>query len=47
LIILDTNLVSEGMKPSPDPRAMRWLTVSDPFRRAGIDAAWRTGSSTS
>ena len=30
MILLDTNVVSEAMRPSPDPRVMRWLDGRPP-----------------
>ncbi|CAN5210630.1 type II toxin-antitoxin system VapC family toxin [soil metagenome] len=30
MIIVDTNVLSEPMRPSPDPRVMRWLHDQDP-----------------
>ena len=30
MIILDTNVVSEPLKPSPDPSVLNWLDAHDP-----------------
>ena len=30
MIILDTNVISEPLKPSPNPAVMRWLDGQDP-----------------
>lgn len=31
MIILDTNVLSEALKPEPSDRMMRWLAAQDPF----------------
>jgi len=30
MIVLDTNIISEGVKPKPDPMVERWLDSQDP-----------------
>lgn len=30
MIVLDTNVVSEALRPSPGPAVMRWLDAQDP-----------------
>lgn len=32
MIILDTNVLSEAMKPAPSPRVLRWLAQDPPSR---------------
>ena len=34
MIILDTNVISEIMKPHPDPTVMAWLEAQDPAQLA-------------
>lgn len=46
MIILDTNVVSEPMRPEPDPRVLAWLAGQDAgalFVTAVTEAELRTG----
>ncbi len=46
MIILDTNVVSEPMRPAPDERVLRWLAAQDAstlFLTAVTEAELRTG----
>ena len=46
MIILDTNVVSEPMRPQPDERVLRWLSAQDAgtlFLTAITEAELRTG----
>jgi predicted nucleic acid-binding protein len=31
MLVLDTNVVSETMRPAPEPKVMSWLGTVDPF----------------
>lgn len=46
MIVLDTNVVSEPMRPVPDERVLRWLAAQDAttlFLTAVTEAELRTG----
>lgn len=46
MIVLDTNVVSEPMRPVPDERVLRWLSAQDAgtlFLTAVTEAELRTG----
>lgn len=47
MIVLDTNVVSEPMRPKPDERVMRWFAdqdAADLFTTAITEAELRTGA---
>ncbi|PZQ14214.1 MAG: VapC toxin family PIN domain ribonuclease [Ancylobacter novellus] len=49
MIIVDTNVISEAMRPEPDRRVMRWLAEQDPedlFTTAITAAEMRYGVAT-